>query len=229
VKNNLKREGVGILVGFQCLFILHDDQRFRLMAALRHPARSRIVQKPQPTGDRAKKVANRPLLNPRMVFENGELWEFNWKRILRLAMRRAKTQMYGKTPEELAELVSTNNWMRPQKAPYATTDQWKTLEFFDNDFKIEIRMHEGSPSYGEFGWLGRVSLNANSIEAFPPEIRSLVSPPGQYSPYYQLYVDPLVGGPVPPAGNVGHFSLSPLITLINGREWFKQVFSIFGQ
>jgi hypothetical protein len=27
-----------------------------------------------------------------MVFENGELWEFNWKRVLRLAMRRAKTQ-----------------------------------------------------------------------------------------------------------------------------------------
>jgi hypothetical protein len=27
-----------------------------------------------------------------MVFENGELWEFNWKRMLRLAMRRAKTQ-----------------------------------------------------------------------------------------------------------------------------------------
>jgi hypothetical protein len=52
----------------------------------------RIVQKPQPTEDRAKKVANRPRLNPRMVFENGELWEFNWKRMLRLAMRRAKTQ-----------------------------------------------------------------------------------------------------------------------------------------
>jgi hypothetical protein len=27
-----------------------------------------------------------------MVFENGELWEFNGKRMLRLAMRRAKTQ-----------------------------------------------------------------------------------------------------------------------------------------
>ena len=27
-----------------------------------------------------------------MVFENGELWEFNWKRMLRLAMRRAKIQ-----------------------------------------------------------------------------------------------------------------------------------------
>lgn len=52
----------------------------------------RIVQKPQPTENRAKKVANRPLLIPRMVFENGKLWEFNWKRMLRLAMRRAKTQ-----------------------------------------------------------------------------------------------------------------------------------------
>ncbi len=50
------------------------------------------MQKPQATENRAKKVANRPLLNPRMVFENGELWEFNWKRMLRLAMRRAKTQ-----------------------------------------------------------------------------------------------------------------------------------------
>jgi hypothetical protein len=50
------------------------------------------VQKPQATENRAKKVANRPLLNPRMVFENGELWEFNWKRMLRLAMRRAKIQ-----------------------------------------------------------------------------------------------------------------------------------------
>jgi len=37
----------------------------------------RIVQKPQPTENRAKKVANRTLLIPRMVFENGELWEFN--------------------------------------------------------------------------------------------------------------------------------------------------------
>jgi hypothetical protein len=37
----------------------------------------RIVQKPQATENRAKKVANRPLLIPRMVFENGELWEFN--------------------------------------------------------------------------------------------------------------------------------------------------------
>lgn len=51
---------------------------------------ARIVQKTQATENRAKKVANRPLLNPRMVFENGELWEFNWKRMLRLAMRRAK-------------------------------------------------------------------------------------------------------------------------------------------
>jgi len=53
---------------------------------------ARIVQKPQSTENRAKKVANRPLLNPRMVFENGELWEFNRIRMLRLAMRRAKTQ-----------------------------------------------------------------------------------------------------------------------------------------
>jgi len=35
---------------------------------------ARIVQKPQPTENGAKKVANRPLLIPRMVFENGELW-----------------------------------------------------------------------------------------------------------------------------------------------------------
>jgi hypothetical protein len=27
-----------------------------------------------------------------MVLENGELWELNWKRMLRLAMRHAKTQ-----------------------------------------------------------------------------------------------------------------------------------------
>ena len=51
---------------------------------------ARIVQKPQPTENRAKKVANRPLLIPRMVFENGELCDFNWKRMLRLARRRAK-------------------------------------------------------------------------------------------------------------------------------------------
>jgi len=38
---------------------------------------ARIVQKPQPTENKAKKVANRPLLIPRMVFVNGELWEFN--------------------------------------------------------------------------------------------------------------------------------------------------------
>ncbi len=38
---------------------------------------SRIVQKPQPTENRAKKAANRPLLIPRMVFEKSELWEFN--------------------------------------------------------------------------------------------------------------------------------------------------------
>jgi hypothetical protein len=38
---------------------------------------ARIVQKPQPTENRAKKAANRPLLIPRTVFENGELWEFN--------------------------------------------------------------------------------------------------------------------------------------------------------
>ena len=42
-----------------------------------HVLWTRIVQKPQPTENRAKKVANRPLLIPRMVFENGELWEFN--------------------------------------------------------------------------------------------------------------------------------------------------------
>ena len=35
---------------------------------------ARRVQKPHPTENRAKKVANRPLLIPRMVFENGELW-----------------------------------------------------------------------------------------------------------------------------------------------------------
>jgi len=35
------------------------------------------VQKPQAAENRAKKVANRPLLIHRMVFENGELWEFN--------------------------------------------------------------------------------------------------------------------------------------------------------
>ena len=32
-----------------------------------------LTEKPQPTENRAKKVANRPLLIPRMVFENGEL------------------------------------------------------------------------------------------------------------------------------------------------------------
>jgi hypothetical protein len=34
-------------------------------------------EKPQAPENRAKKVANRPLLIPRMIFENGELWEFN--------------------------------------------------------------------------------------------------------------------------------------------------------
>jgi L-cysteine:1D-myo-inositol 2-amino-2-deoxy-alpha-D-glucopyranoside ligase len=41
------------------------------------PGEPCIVQKPQATENRAKKVANRPVLIPRMVFENGELWEFN--------------------------------------------------------------------------------------------------------------------------------------------------------
>jgi hypothetical protein len=45
--------------------------------ALQQTLITRIVQKPQATENRAKKVANRPLLNPRVVFENGELWEFN--------------------------------------------------------------------------------------------------------------------------------------------------------
>ena len=48
-----------------------------LQRKLNHPIKPRIVQKPQPTENRAKKVANRPLLIPRMVFENGELREFN--------------------------------------------------------------------------------------------------------------------------------------------------------
>jgi len=47
------------------------------MAVLDTSSSARIVQKPQQTENMAKKVANRPLLNPRMVFENGELWEFN--------------------------------------------------------------------------------------------------------------------------------------------------------
>ena len=37
-----------------------------------HDLPARIVQKPQATENRAKKVANRLLLNPRMVFENGD-------------------------------------------------------------------------------------------------------------------------------------------------------------
>lgn len=41
---------------------------------------ARTVQKPHPTENRAKKVANRPLLSPRMVFENGELWGFHLKK-----------------------------------------------------------------------------------------------------------------------------------------------------
>jgi hypothetical protein len=34
---------------------------------------TRIVQKPHPTENRAKKVSNQSLLRPRMVFENGEI------------------------------------------------------------------------------------------------------------------------------------------------------------
>jgi len=139
--------------------------------------------------------------------------------------------MLGKTPEELGLLIERNNWAPPQRAPYRTTDQWKTFEILDNNLKIEIRMHEGVIKYGEYGWLGRVSLNANSMEAFPPEVRHLVlePKPGGYSQDYQLYVDPLVGGPVPGSGDVGHFPLSDLITLVNGRAWFERVFSLFGQ
>ena len=38
---------------------------------------ARIVQKPQPTENRAKKGGKPTTLIPRMVFENSELWEFN--------------------------------------------------------------------------------------------------------------------------------------------------------
>ena len=48
-----------------------------LQRKLNHPIKPRIVQKPQPTENRTKKVANRPSLRPRRVFENGELREFN--------------------------------------------------------------------------------------------------------------------------------------------------------
>jgi len=41
------------------------------------PVVPHIVQKPQPTENGAEKVENRPLLSPRMVFENGELLEFS--------------------------------------------------------------------------------------------------------------------------------------------------------
>jgi hypothetical protein len=74
-----------------------------------------------------------------------------------------------------------------------------------------------------------VSLNSNSLGAFPPGVRGLVSPPGQYSSQYQLYVDPLLGRPVPQGSTAGHFSLSDLITLVNGRAWFENAFSIFNR
>jgi hypothetical protein len=153
---------------------------------------------------------------------------YKYFRAINRAINISKS-MLGKTPEELAELIARNNWASPKNAPYRTTDQWKTYEILDSDLKIEIRMHEGLIEKYEFGWLGRVSLNAKSMEFFPPEVRHLVARPGQYSTDYQLYIDPLVGGPVPPDEKAGHFLLSELITLVNGRGWFERVFSIFGQ
>ena len=51
-----------------------DNPRRKAQAEQTFQNIARIVQKPHPTENKAKKVANRSLLIPRMVFENGELW-----------------------------------------------------------------------------------------------------------------------------------------------------------
>ena len=49
-------------------------------------------------------------------------------------------------------------------------DQWITREVISNGnpyVEIEIRAHEGIKAFGEYSWLGRVSLNSSSLEFFP--------------------------------------------------------------